>query len=1422
MKVLIYTDSRGQHTPKGKPVYDLFAQRLAQLPGVDAEVVLCPMKWTTTIDFLDYLEDHPAENYDWVILYTGIVDWSPRPQSNAIDDLYHNPDPANLDNTGLNTREYAKKVVNDKKASFDALFGSQAMADYLANDLGVEYEGNPTVNMYGLEMARKSLLPKLKAIPNLIFINSNRFVPGWDGDFTRGRPTNIALTEQYSELFRDELGPERVIDLLAWDYEEVKTYTCDNLHLTREGSDWIYDKLIERLIGGDQKILNDSEIDPDTLISATYSAFGRPIQTPDRLDHAARKAALSEAGLDTNDKLATLIIGVRLQPEDPSRTQNLLFLLDWIDYFYGDLFDVLLLEQDSVSKISAIQAQLRAYVRHEFVFNPDAYNRGWSYNVAIKHFTDIQVVAMMDTDVLTGRNFVQEIIACHSYYKAVSPYANVYFTDPDEALKILKTKSLDHLQRENGVSKPTTIAGGILIMRRDAFLEIAGFEQYTTYGGEDRALDVVLLNQFSSNELRIAPYIYVHLFHPSGDIDRSDLNRLLTHLEDHYGCTVDKTLNGSDYIHKNCRHVDPEKTSAEIKKRCTSFADLELYSSKRALTINGHYVRDEENNAEKIFPPELTNLIDYPEREIYEAPPPDREKIRSLYNKFKGERCFIIGNGPSLNRHDLSLLEGEYTFGVNSFYYKTRETGYRPTFYVVEDNAVMKENIEEIRKFDAPYKFFPTNYKAMHGDGENVYFFKMNRGFYEKSSPNYCIPRFSTDAADQLFCGQSVTYINLQLAFFMGFTEVHLIGMDFDYIIPKEHVRNGDLILSTTDDPNHFHKDYFGEGKTWKDPKLDRVALNYKQAKLAYEAVGRKIYNATIGGKLEIFPRVDYEILLRGTKNKQKRTSVIAPIRPISKDSGSRNGIYSERTTPNATKAASAPQSATGTGSVVPRTAAQIRAARRAKLKRDPHLYFKDSRFPPFRLLRFLFKPTGVSRWQADMASKQRREMTGPFSFLPTSRRSLAAGLAALKGERTQLESALRAEIASLRRDLQAQKAELGREFALSQETQANALNAQDERFAEFREQIKNELMENNPKLQEAIAKLREEANARATTEDKEKQALYRELGALGERTSALKQEVDAKFAAQPSLDAELNALRTAVDQSVAANMATMREEIVKATEGVLKDLSGLKASLDRSKRISGPANAERWRVHDRFMSDDDFSRLHKEWLRPLGLFLSPKQLGYMAHHIALAEERCEGRMATTIQAAMLRSLALLSLQSEKIELLEIGTLFGIGAGTLYQVGTRAQKHMHLTLLDPLDGYYGQRANDDSTGVPVTRDTLIHNLRMLDIPETDYRIIQQLSTDQQAIDAVGDRSYDYVLVDGDHSLSGVTADFELYGPMVKPGGLIIFDDYATTDWPAIQAFVDEQVRPLNDWQWIGGEWRTGILRRKLRSTGKKA
>lgn len=236
----------------------------------------------------------------------------------------------------------------------------------------------------------------------------------------------------------------------------------------------------------------------------------------------------------------------------------------------------------------------------------------------------------------------------------------------------------------------------------------------------------------------------------------------------------------------------------------------------------------------------------------------DMERFKGIH---PGERCVIIGNGPSLNDLDLTKLKSEYTIGVNGIFYATDQMGFDLSYYVVEDTMVIRDNLEAIKAYPAGHKFFPTIYRDQVGEAPNVSYFMMNRGFYEPSSPSFCVPRFSTDPSQRLYSGQSVTIINLQLAYYMGFSEIVMIGMDFSYIVPEGSKVDGSDITSIGDDPNHFHPDYFGKGKIWKDPKLDRVRANYQLAKVIYEADGRRIVNATPGGKLDLFDRVPYEDL---------------------------------------------------------------------------------------------------------------------------------------------------------------------------------------------------------------------------------------------------------------------------------------------------------------------------------------------------------------------------------------------------------------------------------------------------------------------------------------------------------------------------------------------------------------------------------
>ncbi|MFC1714998.1 6-hydroxymethylpterin diphosphokinase MptE-like protein [Candidatus Poribacteria bacterium] len=226
-------------------------------------------------------------------------------------------------------------------------------------------------------------------------------------------------------------------------------------------------------------------------------------------------------------------------------------------------------------------------------------------------------------------------------------------------------------------------------------------------------------------------------------------------------------------------------------------------------------------------------------------------------NRHKAERVFIMGNGPSLNLCDLRLLKNEITFGVNSIFLNYEKMGFHPTYYVVEDVFVAEDRAEEINAYHGSVKFFGNYLKYCLLDSDDTLW--LNVRFRYDEYPGF--PHFSRNALRMVWTGGTVTYVCLQLAYYMGFSEVYLIGFDHSYTIPSDAQVSGTAIMSASDDPNHFHPDYFGKGYRWHDPKVDRMEKAYRRAKEVFESDGRRICNATVGGKLEVFERVDYSSL---------------------------------------------------------------------------------------------------------------------------------------------------------------------------------------------------------------------------------------------------------------------------------------------------------------------------------------------------------------------------------------------------------------------------------------------------------------------------------------------------------------------------------------------------------------------------------
>ena len=124
-----------------------------------------------------------------------------------------------------------------------------------------------------------------------------------------------------------------------------------------------------------------------------------------------------------------------------------------------------------------------------------------------------------------------------------------------------------------------------------------------------------------------------------------------------------------------------------------------------------------------------------------------------------------------------------------------------------------------------------------------------------------------TSACRACFCdpsrayveGNTVTYAALQLLYYLGCQRVFLVGVDHSFVQSGEE--NSAQVL-VGDDPNHFEAGYFAN-QTWDLADLASSERHYRIARERYEADGREILDATDGGKLTVFRRVDWRELLR-------------------------------------------------------------------------------------------------------------------------------------------------------------------------------------------------------------------------------------------------------------------------------------------------------------------------------------------------------------------------------------------------------------------------------------------------------------------------------------------------------------------------------------------------------------------------------
>ncbi len=225
-------------------------------------------------------------------------------------------------------------------------------------------------------------------------------------------------------------------------------------------------------------------------------------------------------------------------------------------------------------------------------------------------------------------------------------------------------------------------------------------------------------------------------------------------------------------------------------------------------------------------------------------------RLRMFRDRHAGERGVIVANGPSLNATDLSRLAGETVIGMNKLYLGLDRFGFYPRYYVAVNRHVVEQSADRLRELNC-VKFIGDRAGAsVEEDG-------LTHVINTSAAPS----RFCHDASKGVHEGWTVTYVALQIAYYLGFSEVVLVGLDHRYRFDGDP--NAASVLEGPD-PNHFSVEYFGHGQVWNNPDLARSEQSYRIARAEFEAAGRRIIDATVDGACTIFEKADHRDVFRG------------------------------------------------------------------------------------------------------------------------------------------------------------------------------------------------------------------------------------------------------------------------------------------------------------------------------------------------------------------------------------------------------------------------------------------------------------------------------------------------------------------------------------------------------------------------------
>ncbi|MGN0371149.1 MAG: 6-hydroxymethylpterin diphosphokinase MptE-like protein [Butyrivibrio sp.] len=228
--------------------------------------------------------------------------------------------------------------------------------------------------------------------------------------------------------------------------------------------------------------------------------------------------------------------------------------------------------------------------------------------------------------------------------------------------------------------------------------------------------------------------------------------------------------------------------------------------------------------------------------------------FKACRNMYEGKRCFIIGNGPSLRPEDLGKIQDEISFASNRIFYIFDQTKWRPTYYMCTDKEIISSNYKKIKELNLDNILLSKYAQKFIWDDDNaIKYMIMSRVMLPKK---YRLKKISEDVSKKFSPVPTVTCSAIELAIYMGFKEIYLLGMDNNYNIKN---KSGAKVINS----DSYFKGMKAESVTIGDNNTKEARDYYYEVyRKEAEKHGVKIYNATRGGMLEVYERVNFDDII--------------------------------------------------------------------------------------------------------------------------------------------------------------------------------------------------------------------------------------------------------------------------------------------------------------------------------------------------------------------------------------------------------------------------------------------------------------------------------------------------------------------------------------------------------------------------------